>query len=139
MKNITVENTMKKVLYWTGFRPASSQKALVEEAFGSFKNVRIPAEKDISTMASNFSSLTQANGRMNFDTRQIKNIKAFTHWVQDFYRIPGLPLIVGLSEVTLNPQLDRESTRDDIQKSMVNQTKSSADAASLESLENEKQ
>ena len=69
-------------------------------------------------MDSNFSSRTQANGRMNFGTRRIKYIKAFTHWVQDFYRISGLPSIVGLSEVAFKPQLDRASTRSDIRKSM---------------------
>ena len=73
-------------------------------------------EKDIRTMASKFSSRTQANGRMNFGTRQIKYIKAFIHWVQDFYRISGLTSIVGLSEYTFKPQLDRASTRADIRK-----------------------
>ena len=74
---------------------------------------------------------------MNFGTRRIKYIKAFTHWVQDLYRISGLPSIVGLSEVTFKPQLDRASARADIMKSMANQTKSSADVASPGPLENE--
>ena len=96
-------------------------------------------EKYISTMASNFSSRTQANSRMNFGTRRIKYIKSITHWVQYFYRISGLPSIVGLSEVTFKPQLDRASTRDNISKSMSNQTKILADAALPGPLENEKQ
>ena len=94
-------------------------------------------EKDISTRASNLSVSTQANGRMSFGTRRIKYIKVFTHWVQDLYRISVLPSIVGLSEVTFKPQLDRAYTRADIRKSMTNQTNSSADAASLGPLENE--
>ena len=95
-------------------------------------------EKYISTMASNFSSRTQANGRMNFGTRRIKYIKAFTHWVQDFYRISDLPSIVRLSEVTFKPQLDRAYTRADISKSMADPTKSSANSAFPGPLENEK-
>ena len=90
-------------------------------------------------MASNCSSHTQANGRMDFCTRRIKNIKIFTHWVQDFYRISGLPSILGLSDVIFKPQLNRASTRDNKRKSMANLTKSSADAAYLVPLENEKQ
>ena len=128
-KNITVYNTMNRVLYWIGFQVASSQQALIEDAFGLLKDVRMLTEKDISTMASNFSSRTQANGRINFGTRRIKCIKEFTYWVQYLYRISGLPSIVGLSEVTFKHKLDRASTRADIRKSMANQTKSSADAA----------
>ena len=78
-ENITVKNKMKQVSYWIGFWVASSQKALIEDAFGSLNDVMMRTEKEKSTMASNFSSRTQASGRMNFGTRKIKNIKAFTH------------------------------------------------------------
>ena len=90
-------------------------------------------------MASNFSSSTQDNRIMNFGTRRIKYIKAFTHLVQDFHRISGLPSIFGLYEVTFKPQLNRASMRDDIRKSTENQTNILADAASPGPLENEKQ
>ena len=40
-ENITVENTMKQVLYWIGFRVSSSQQALIEYAFSSFNDVRM--------------------------------------------------------------------------------------------------
>ena len=82
---------------------------------------------------------THINGRMSFGTRRIKYIKAFTQWVQDFYRVSGLPSIVGLYEVTLKHQLDRASARADIRKWMANQTMTLADVAFLELLENEKQ
>ena len=95
-------------------------------------------EKDISTMASNLSSRTQANEIMNFGTRRIKNIKAFTHYVQDLYRISALPSIVGLSAVTFKTQLDRSSTRADIRKSMANKTKIFVDAVSPVPLEKER-
>ena len=78
-ENITVENTTKQVLYCIGFRVESSKQALIEDAFVFFNNVIMTTEKDISTMASNFSICTKANGRMNFGIRRIKDIKAFTH------------------------------------------------------------
>ena len=65
-EKITVENTMKNFLYWIDFRVAAPQQALIEDAFGSFNNVRVLTEKDISTMASNFSSRTQSIVRLNF-------------------------------------------------------------------------
>ena len=130
---------MKQVLYWIGFRVATSQQAFIGDAFGSFNNVRMLTKKEISTMASNFSSRTQAHGRINFGTRRIKYIKAFTHWVHNFYRISGLPSMVGLSEFTFKPQLDRAFKRSNIGKSMANKTKSSAYAVSPGPLENKKQ
>ena len=117
-EKITVENTMKQVLYWIGFRVASSQQVFIEDAFGLFNDVRMLTENDISRMASNFSSRTRANGRMNSGTRRMKYIKSFTHWVQYFYRVSGLPSIVGLSKVTLKPQLYRASAGGNISKSM---------------------
>ena len=73
---------------------------------------------------------------MNFDTKRIKYIKAFIHWVQDLYCVLGLPSIVVLSEVTLKPQLDRASARSSINKSIENQTNPSEDAASPGPLDN---
>ena len=62
---------MKQVLYCIGFRVASQQQALIEYAFGSFDDVKMLTEKDMSMMASNFSSHTVAYGRMDFGTRRI--------------------------------------------------------------------
>ena len=50
-ENVTVENTMKPVLYWIGFRVASSQQALIEDSFGLFNDVIMLTEKYISKMA----------------------------------------------------------------------------------------
>ena len=63
---------MKQVLYWIGYRVAASQKALIDDAFGLFNGGRVLMEKDINTMASNFSSRTQTNGSMNVGTGKIK-------------------------------------------------------------------
>ena len=112
---------------------------LIEDAFGSFNNVRVLMEKEISTIDSNLSSYTHTNRRMNFGSTRIKYIKAFTHWVHDFYRVSGLPSIFGLWEVTYKPQLNRETTRDNITRSMENQTNTLEDVESPGPLENEKQ
>ena len=104
------------MLSWIGFLVAASHQAFIEDTFVLFDNLRVLTEKGICMMASNFSSHTHINGRMSFGTRRIKYIKAFTQWVQDFYRVSGLPSIVGLYEVTLKHQLDRASARADIRK-----------------------
>ena len=100
--------------------------------------MKVLTEKDISTMATNFSGRTGANSRMYFGARWIKYLKAFTHWIQDFYRTSGLPTIVGLSAIVFKSQLDRAAARSDIRKNMADQTKTSADAASPVPLENKK-
>ena len=104
--NITVEDAIKQVLHWIGLRTEDSHNALVEDAFGSYNDVKILTEKYISTMATNFSGRTGANGRMYFGTRRIKYLKAFTRWIRDLYRTSGLPTIVGLSAIVFKSQLD---------------------------------
>ena len=104
--NITVEDAIKQVLHWIGFRTEDARNALVDDDFGSYNNVKVLTEKYISTMATNFSGRTGANGRMYFGTRRIKYLKVFTDWIRDFYRISGLPTIVGLSAIIFKSQLD---------------------------------
>ena len=77
--NITVEYVIKQVLNWIGFRTEDAHNALVDDAFGSYDDVKVLTEKDISTMATNFSGRAGATGRMYFGTRRIKYLKAFTH------------------------------------------------------------
>ena len=79
--NITVENAIKKVLHWIGFHTEDAQNVLVDDAFGSYDDVKVLTEKDISTMATNFSGRIGATGRMYFGTRRIKYLKVFTHWI----------------------------------------------------------
>ena len=76
---------------------------------------------------------------MYFGTRRIKYLKAFTHWIRDFYHTSGLPTIVGLSAIEFKSQLNRAAERADIRKNMADQTKTTADAASPGPLENKKQ
>ena len=79
--NITVEDAIKQVLHWIGFRTEDARNALVDDAFGSYDDVKVLTEKDISTMVTNFSGRTGATGRMYFGTRRIKYLKVFTHWI----------------------------------------------------------
>ena len=103
--NITVENAIKQVLHWIVFHPEDARNALVDNAFGSYDDVKVLTEKYISTMATNFSGRTSATGRIYFGTRRIKYLKAFTHWIRDFYPTSGLPTIVGLSAIVFKSQL----------------------------------
>ena len=79
--NITLEDATIQVLDWIGFRTEDARNALVDDAFGSYDDVKVLTEKDISNMATNFSDRTGATGKMYFGTRQIKFLKAFTHWI----------------------------------------------------------
>ena len=79
--NITVEDAIKQVLHWIGFRTEDARNALVDDDFGLYDDVKLLTEKEISTMATNFSGRTGATGRMYFGTRRIKYLKAFTHWI----------------------------------------------------------
>ena len=103
---ITVEDAIKQVLHWIGFRTEDARNALVDDTFGSYEDVKVLTEKYISTMATNFSGRTGATGRIYFCTRRIKYLKSFTHWIRDFYRTSGLPTIVGLSAIVFKSQLD---------------------------------
>ena len=70
--NIIVEDAIIQVLHWIGFRIEDARNALVNYYFGSYDDVKVLTEKDISTMAKNFSGRTGANDRMYFGTRRIK-------------------------------------------------------------------
>jgi hypothetical protein len=135
----TTEDTIKQILHWIGFRTEASRQDVFDDAFESFEYIKNLTDKDISTMSTSFSSRTQANGRINFGTSRTKLLKAFTHWVQDFFRVSEIPSIIGLSEMTFKAQLDRALARANIRKMMKDKTKTSAEAASPGPLENEKQ
>jgi hypothetical protein len=137
--NINIQDTMNQILHWIGFRTEAQRTSLIEDAFESFDDFKSLTEKDISTMSTDFGNRTVANGKITFGTRRTKQLKAFVHWVQDFYRVSGNPTIVGLSASTFRSQLDRSLARAEIRKSMILQSKTSASAASPGPLETEKQ
>ena len=57
-------NHTSATLYWILHRDA--RNALVDDGFGLYDDVKVLTEKEVSTMATNFSGRTGANGRMYF-------------------------------------------------------------------------
>jgi len=133
-----VEDTLRQILHWIGFRTDALKDALTENAFESFGVLKVLTEKDIAAMSSDFANRTQANGRFYFGTLRTKRLKALTHWIQDFYRVSSEPSIVGLSEVLFKSELERALARHEIRKSLRNLTKTATEVASPGSLEHEK-
>ena len=135
----TEEEMLLQILHWIGFRSAVQKNALSQDAFESFDFLKVLTEKDITAMASDFSSRTVANGRINFGTMRTKRLKALIHWIQDFYRVSCVPSIVGLSEISFKAELETALTRNEIRKNQRELTKTATDAASPGPLESEKQ
>ena len=136
---ISTVDSMTQILHWIGFRTDEQKESLREDSFESYHDIQSLTEKEVTTMATNFASRTAANGRIIFGTRRTKFLKSLVHWTQDFVRVSEDPSIVGLTEATFRAQLDRASKRADVRKTLREQTKTSAEAASPGSLENEKQ
>ena len=135
---ITEANSLRQILHWIGFRIEAQRTSLVEDCFGSFRDLKALTENDVASMASDYAGRTQNNGRMYFGTRRTKCIKALVHWINDFDRISKLPSIVGLNENTFKEELDRALVRDAIRKSLKSQTPTTAEAASPGPLKSEK-
>ena len=70
--SIKVEDTIQQVLHWIGFRKNQTPNSLVDDDFGSYDDVRVMLEKDISNMATSLANRTATDGRMYFGTRRIK-------------------------------------------------------------------
>ena len=121
----TEEELLLQILHWIGFRSAVQKNALSQDAFESFDFLKVLTEKDITAMASDFSSRTVANGRINFGTMRTKRLKALIHWIQDFYRVSCVPSIVGLSEISFKAELETALTRNEIRKNQRELTKNS--------------
>jgi len=127
--NLSEEAVIKQVLHWIGFRSESNKNAIVDDGLQSFNDVKVMSEEDIQAMATSFVNRTAVNGRMFLGTRKIKYLKAFTHWIRDFYRVSYVPSIAGLSEASFKSQMDRAASRAIVRKNMEKQTKTSAEAA----------
>ena len=121
---ISEAHSIQQILYWIGFTIPEQQTAIIEDAFGSFNDLRVLNDKDVRTMASDFAGQTQNNGHINLRTRRTKYIKAVIHWTQDFYRVSRAPSITGLTKSTfrtaLNIALRRDEIRYNVRKQMKN-------------------
>ena len=131
-------NTMTQILYWIGFTSNVQRTNIMADSMNSFDDVRFLAEKDINSMASEYSSRTQLEGKIHFGIRRTKLLKALVHWIQDFYRVSETPNIDGLTQDTFKDALQIALARADIRKSIKDNTSSNADAASPGPLESER-
>ena len=136
---ITEDDSIAQALHWIGFRNDVQRTSLIADAFESYDDIKMLTEKDITTMASDYSSRTVADGRIIFGTRRTKALKAYILWIRDFYRVSGTPTIVGKSEVTFKAALSIAVDREDVRKTMRSQTPIQAPLASPGPLESEKQ
>ena len=135
---ITEAHSIIQILHWIGFRIEENRNNLIEDSLGSYGDILMLKEKDIPTMATDWGSRTQANGRMHFGARRTKLLKALTHWRMDFERVSTQPSITGLNEHTFKTALITALTRADIRKSLSDRSSSAADAASPGPLESER-
>ena len=131
-------STNAQCIHWIGFRTDVARDALVDDAFGTFADIRMISSSDVSDMATDYARRTQTDGRISFGLRRTKLLKGLVYWVMDFYRVSDVPDITGLSEVTFKSQLQTALARADIRRSLKDNTKTAADAASPGPLESER-
>ena len=137
--NINEAQSIVQILRWIGFREAAARDSLIDDCFGSFADVQSLTERDITTMASDFSSRTAAAGRIYFGTNRTKKLKALVHWANDFQRCSREPTIIGLNEVTFKNELDIASQRAIVRKNMEKKANTHTEAADPGPLKSEKQ
>ncbi len=135
---LTEDETIEQVLFWIGFVDPVQRGNIVRDSLGSFDDIRMLSEKDITSMAGEWSRRTMANGRITFGTRRTKLLQALTHWTCDFYRVSDIPHVTNLNQNQFRAQLSRALARAEIRKSVSDGTSTAADAASPGSLESER-
>ena len=136
---MTEDETIIQVLYWIGFTDNGQRNSIIADSLGSYADLCMLSEKDISSMAEEWHRRTQQNNRITFGTRRTKLLKALTHWIHDFYRISGTPNIDGLNQDQFREQLLRALARAEIRKSISDGTATAAGAASPGPLESERE
>jgi hypothetical protein len=132
------EQMILQCLYWIGFRTDAQRDNITNESFSNFDDIRIMSTSDVNDMASDWASRTVANGRMHFGARRSKLLKAFIHWTHDFYRVSTTPTIENLNEDSFKNELRIALTRATTRKTLSEQTKTTAEAASPGPLESER-
>ena len=137
--DLSEQDSLRQILYWCGFVNEAQINLLLDDGLESFSDVRVLTEKDISTMASSFSGRTATTGRFHFGTRRTKNLKALTHWVQDFSRVSQQPTVKGLNKVVFLSELERALARAEVRKSMKENTSTAASEASPGPLKSERE
>lgn len=135
---ITEDDSLTQILHWIGFRTVVQRTAIINDCFGSFADLKMLSEKDITAMASTFSSARNAADRILFGTTRTKYLKAIIHWIQDFYRTSRTPDIVGLTETTFKSHLERALSRANIRHTLGEQASTASSVANPGPLKNEK-
>lgn len=119
---IDEENLVRQALHWIGFNIDAQRDNIFNDGVDSWDSIKMLTVEDIHAMAKSFASRQAAMGRMIFGTNRTKFLKALVNWVQDFYRISETPSIVGLSQTTFRTQLRRAQTRDQVRKTLKEQS-----------------
>ena len=93
---------------------AQAQRAALLENFDSFDSIAEMTEKDITTMAENFSRRTTAAERIHLGLTRTKRLKNLIHWVHDFARVGEEPSIDDLDQASFLSALNVAGQRADI-------------------------
>ena len=134
---LTEDASIQQILHWIGFRAEASRENLRVESLGSFDEMKSLTEKDVQAISTDWSSRT-ATRRIFIGTRRLKLLQALVHWVKDFQRISSMPSIVGLNQNSFKSQLSCALERATIRKTLKEQSKTAAEAASPGPLESER-
>ena len=71
-------------------------------------------------MKKDYSGHTTQSSRIHFGIRRTKKLKAYLHWIQDFYRISEEPLIEEKNGIEFNAQINIALERARIRKQLRN-------------------
>ena len=74
-------NQIRGILTWIGFTKISQQNEITNDAFTTFDDILVLNKKDIKELSEAFGRHTANNGRINFDIRRTKMLKAILHWI----------------------------------------------------------
>ena len=135
---ITETDIIRQSLAWMGFNTDAQRSRILDEAFGSFEDIRSTDESDIDAMVKDLTARAQANGRILVGIRRTKLLKGFAHWIQDFNRISGTPDIEGLNMRTFREALGVALRREEVHVNLLKQVKTAADASTPGPLETER-
>ena len=82
--NLSEADTIVQIMHWIGFTNADMHTRVIDDSIGSFDDIRMLSETNITSMTMDWSSRSPATQRILFRTRRMKLMKVLTHWMQDF-------------------------------------------------------
>jgi hypothetical protein len=88
-----IDPAMNTILGYCGFQAAADRNGIAGDGFGSYNDILVLDEKDITSLAKGFAECTAAQGEIIFGLRRTNLLKATVHWVQDFTRISREPTL----------------------------------------------